>query len=160
MPGSRSTPPRGNAPNPGPRAALEALLAGSAGGTLRRAQWLDAVDQLLRPCLPPGLASHARLANIRDNRLVFVADSPVWHARIRLAAPALIDAARSIGLEVTGLSVKTTAGPLRPLPANAEPRTPMSATARSELAAALALLRPNPEATPSGVNRAEKKRGT
>ncbi len=153
MPGSRSTPPRGKAPAQGPRAALDALLAGSAGGTLRRALWLDAVNQLLRPHLPAGLAAHARLANIRKDRLVFVVDAPVWHAKVRLAAPALIDAARSVGLEVTGLSVKTTADPLRPSLPDAGHRTAMSATARSELAAALALLRPDPEEEPAGGHR-------
>ena len=140
MPGSRSNPERGRAAA-SPRAALDALLAGSAGGTLRRAQWLDAMDRLLRPLLPAGLAAHARLANVRGDRLVFVVDAPVWHAKLRLAAPALVDAARSVGLDVADVAVRTTSGPLRPLPRPEKPRTPMSAAARSELAAALALLR-------------------
>ena len=140
MPGSRSTPP-GGVPSSSPRAALDALLAGSTGSTLRRAQWLDAVDQLLRPHLPPLLAAHARLANIRGDRLVYVVDAPVWHAKLRLASPALVDAARSVGLEVTGLSVKTTTQPLRPLPPAATRRAPMSAAGQSKLEAALALLR-------------------
>ena len=165
MPGSRSTPPQGDAPNPGPRAALDALLAGSAGGTLRRALWLDAVDQLLRPYLPPGLAAHARLANVRKDRLVFVVDSPIWHAKLRLAAPMLIDAARSVGLEVNDLGVKTTAAPLRPLPPDAGSRTPKSTTAHPELVAALALLRSQPtdpgHATgPAGQPPGRKRRGT
>ena len=141
MPDSRSTPPQGDATKPGPRAALDALLAGSTGSTLRRAQWLDAVDQLLRPHLPPLLAAHARLANIRGDRLVYVVDAPVWHAKLRLASPALVDAARSVGLEVTGLSVKTTTQPLRPLPPAATRHAPMSAAGQSKLEAALALLR-------------------
>lgn len=146
MPGSRSTPPKAKAPGnslaPGrPRAALEALLAEAAGNPLRRAMWLDTVDQLLRPCLPPGLAAHARLANVRGDKLVFVVDAPVWHAKLRLALPALVDAARSVGLDVSGASVKTTLQPLRPLPPSAPPATPMSAAAQSGLEAALALLR-------------------
>ena len=108
---------------------------------MRRAQWLDAVDQLLRPHLPPLLAAHARLANIRGDRLVYVVDAPVWHAKLRLASPALVDAARSVGLEVTGLSVKTTTQPLRPLPPAATRHAPMSAAGQSKLEAALALLR-------------------
>lgn len=143
MPGSRSTPPPGDAPSLGPRAALDALLAGSTGDTLRRAQWLDAVDQLLRPHLPQGLAAHARLANLRKDKLVYVVDAPVWHAKLRLAAPALIAAARSVGLEVNDLSVKTTASPLRPIPPGAGSHAPISAAARSGLAAALDLLRSN-----------------
>jgi hypothetical protein len=65
----------------------------------------------------------------------------VWHAKLRLAAPALVDAARSIGLEVNDVGVRTTAAPLRPLPPVAARRTPMSAAAQSGLEAALALLR-------------------
>lgn len=141
MPGSRSTPAKGDARSTSPRAALETLLAGTAGGTLRRARWLDAVDQLLRPHLPPGMATHARLTNVREDRLVFVVDAPIWHAKLRLATPELIDAARSIGLEVNAMVVKTATGPLQPLPAVTAPRTPMSAAAQSGLKAALALLR-------------------
>jgi len=124
-----------------PRAALEALLAEAAGNPLRRAMWLDSVDQLLRPYLPPGLAAHARLANVRGDKLVFVVDAPVWHAKLRLALPALVDAARSVGLDVSGASVKTTLLPLRPLPPAAPPATPISAASQSGLEAALALLR-------------------
>jgi len=103
--------------------------------------WLDSVDQLLRPCLPPALAAHARLANVRGDRLVFVVDAPVWHAKLRLAIPALVDAARSLGLDITGVSVKTTLQTLQPLPPVAPPVKPMSAAAQSGLEAALALLR-------------------
>lgn len=137
MSGSRSTPAKGQASTLAPRTALDALLAGSSGGTLRRAQWLDAVDRLLRPHLPTGMAAHARLANVRGDRLVFVVDAPVWHAKLRLAAPGLIDVARSIGLEVNDVGVKTTTAPLQPATAQ---RPPMSAAAQSGLAAAIAML--------------------
>ena len=95
----------------------------------------------MRPHLPPMLAAHARLANVRGGKLVFVIDAPVWHARLRLATPALLDAARSVGLDVTDVAVRTTSEPLRPQLPGGRPRAPMSATARSELEAALALLR-------------------
>ena len=135
MPGSRSPSPSG------PPGALQALLSEAAGDTLRRAQWLDTVDQLLRPHLPPALAAHARLANVRGDKLVFVVDAPVWHARLRLATPLLVDAARSVGLDVAGLSVRTTTQPLRPQSPAGRTATPMSAAGQSGLEAALALLR-------------------
>lgn len=141
MPDSRSSSPSG------PRGALQALLTEASGDTLRRAQWLDSVDQLLRPHLPPGLAAHARLANVRGDKLVFVVDAPVWHARLRLATRELVDAARSVGLDVAGLSVKTTLQPLRPLPPAARTTTPNVSAAgpsrleAAQLEAALALLR-------------------
>ena len=138
MSGSRSdtNPPRGA------RAALDALLAGAAGDPVRRALWLDALDQRLRPLLPPPLAAHARLANVDGNRLVFLVDSPAWHARLRMATTALLDAARSVGLEVTTLAVRTTRQPLHPPPQQApRPVAPMSAASRAALDAALASLR-------------------
>jgi len=76
--------------------------------------WLDALDRRLVPLLPPALAPHARLANVDRNRLVFLVDSPIWHARLRLSADVLLDAARSIGLDVSDIVVRTSTRPLRP----------------------------------------------
>ena len=141
MPVSRPTHPKKPVPPTEPRAALDALLAGTAGDTLRRAQWLGAVDQLLRPALPPGTAAHVRLATLRGSKLVFIADAPVWHAKLRLATPELIAAARSIGLEVDAMAVKLATRAIPPHPATVAPRIPMSAASQKGLAAALALLR-------------------
>jgi hypothetical protein len=127
--------------NAGPQAPLEALLSDVAFDPLRRALWLDALDQRLRPSLPPSLAGHARLANLDGGRLVYVVDAPVWRAKLRLVAPELLDAARSLGLGVTDLVVKVTT-----LPVHATQRvekavsTPMSAAAEEALQAALASL--------------------
>lgn len=101
---------------------------------------LTALDHRLRPLLPPPLGAHARLANVHEGRLVFLVDSAVWHARLRLASPQLLDAARSIGLEVQSVVVRTARGPLSarvPEP----PAAPASAAARKALAEAVALLR-------------------
>lgn len=133
---SKSKPPAA-----GPRTALDALLAGHAGDPVRRALWLDTLDHLLRPHLPPALAAHARLANVDGVRLVFLVDSPVWHAKLRLAAPTLIEAARSIGLKTEEIAVRTST---RPWTEPARPRStvvPMSAAASEGLRAALASLR-------------------
>lgn len=134
MSGSRSRDECLSAPQP----ALDALLAGPAGDPLRRALWLDALDLRLRPCLPPELAAHARLANVDHGKLVYIVDSPVWRARIRLAAAGIIDAARSLGLNVTDLVAKTTTTPLVARPAQVERAVkPMSAASRDALRAAL-----------------------
>jgi len=117
---SSSRNPRASAPV----AALDALLDGPGGDPIRRALWLDALDRQLRPHLPQSLAAHARLGNVNNGRLVYLVDAPAWHARLRLAGPELLDAARSIGLEVSSLVVKTshaamaapTAPPLRRKP--------------------------------------------
>ncbi|GAA3933887.1 hypothetical protein GCM10022229_29800 [Luteimonas lutimaris] len=103
--------------------------------------WLDELDRRLSPLLPPPLAAHARLANVDGDRLVYLVDSPVWHARLRLASDRIIDAARSLGLETTRLVVRTTkqmpgaqAQPGRAIP-------PASATARAAVRDVLATLR-------------------
>jgi len=138
-----------------PQAALEALLAEPAGDPIRRALWLDGLDRQLRPLLPPTLAPHARLANFERGRLVFVVDAPVWRAKLRLATPELLDAARSLGLEATELVVKTTvspsAGAVPPPLASAKTR-PMSKTAHDALQAALASLQ---QPDPSGSDDAD-----
>lgn len=145
MSGSRSRASRAHRNEGRPQAALDALLADAAFDPLRRALWLDALDQRLRPCLPPSIAAHARLANLDGGRLVFVVDAPVWRARLRLAAPEVLDAARSLGLGVTELVVKATTSPVPP-PERANPKVkPMSAAARDALQAALASLK-DPEA--------------
>jgi len=127
--------------SPGPKAALEALLTGTAADPVRRALWLDALDQRLRPYLPPSLAAHVRLANVNGAKLVFLVDSPVWHARLRLATSDLLDAARSVGLDATEVVIRTKT-PSSEL-GTAAPRAalPMSAAAREALEAALSSLR-------------------
>lgn len=138
MSDSRSRPPSPRAS--APQAALDALLGDASGANpVRRALWLDKLDQRLRPLLPPPLAAHARLANVDGARLVFLVDSPVWHAKVRLAANDLLDAARSLGLDVTQVVVKTA---LQPPVAHAQrTATPISATANQAVRDALASLR-------------------
>lgn len=142
--GSRSDPKRGAAP----QQPLEALVQGAAGDPVRRALWLDALDQRLRTCLSPPLDAHARLANVDRDRLVYLVDSPAWHARLRMAGPGLLDAARSLGLQVTTLVVRIGRPVARPED-TARPRmAPMSDSARRALDAALAGLDDPP--LPSG----------
>jgi len=117
------------------QSALDALLSGTARDPVRHALGLDALDQQLRPLLPPQLAAHARLANVAGGRLVFLVDSPIWHARLRLAASELLDAARSLGLEVRELAIKTTSQPLRP-PAQTPAQAPAPVTGAGRSTAA------------------------
>ena len=124
---------------------MEALLADVAFDPLRRALWLDALDQRLRPSLHPSLAPHARVANVDGGRLVYVVDAPVWRAKLRLVAQDLLNAARSLGLGVAELVVKTTTYPIHPSERTESKAKPMSAAAREALQAALAsLVDPHP----------------
>lgn len=134
MSDSKSKPRRAGIAQP----ALQAALTDAATDPVRRALWLDALEQQLRPCLPPALAPHCRLANVAGKRLVFIVDSPVWNARLRLAAPELINVAQSIGLAVTEVTAKTSLAPLQKPAQN--PVVPVSEASRRGLQAALDLL--------------------
>lgn len=134
---------RSSAVPPTAVAALDALAtAGREGDPLRRAVWLDALDQRLRPYLPPPLTAHARLANVDGARLVYLVDHPVWHARMRLAGPELLDMARSLGLAVSDFVVKTAKHPLVSADARRTERKPipLSPQTAQALEAALASL--------------------
>jgi Dna[CI] antecedent DciA-like protein len=135
----RSSP--GHAREGNPREALDALFAAGNADPLRRALWLDALERRLRPLLPPALAAHARFANVDGGRLVFLVDSPVWKARLRLASAELLDAARSVGLACDEVVVKVATTPLAPAPPASRRPVPLSAATREALEAALASLK-------------------
>lgn len=126
-----------------PKPALDVVMADKAGNPLRRALWLDALDRQLRPHLPPALATRCRLANVNGEHLVFLVESPVWHAKVRLAETQLIDAARSIGLKVTKVTVKTAsaAPPRSPALDNRNGPHAVSAATHKGLRDALACLK-------------------
>jgi hypothetical protein len=150
----RSGPPGPKGPR-GPRGALDALLSGASADPVRRALWLDALDQRLRPLLPPSLAAHVRLANVNGAQLVLLVDSPVWRARVRLAAPQLLEAAARAGLVVTDVVVKTTTRPLQAQVAAPRAPIPMSREAQEALRSALeSLARPDP---PTPTTRGARK---
>ncbi|MGR4875700.1 DciA family protein [Pseudoxanthomonas sp. LARHCG66] len=156
MSDSKSKPRRTGTAQP----ALQAALTDAATDPVRRAMWLDALEQQLRPCLPPALAPHCRLANVAGKRLVFIVDSPVWHARLRLAAPELINVAQSIGLAVTEVTAKTSLAPLHPVKPAQDPVVPVSEASRKGLQAALDLLSaPDSAGTPTPGGGHRRRRG-
>ncbi|MBB1059117.1 DUF721 domain-containing protein [Lysobacter spongiae] len=128
-----------------PQDALSALLSEPAGDPIRRAEWLGELDRRLHPHLPPSLAPHARLANVKEGTLVFVVDAPVWRTKLRLAAPELLDVARSIGLVATEVVVKVSSTPHAPPERAPLQAIPLSSQSRRALQAALDTLRPAPE---------------
>ncbi len=112
-------------------------MSDAATDPVRRAIWLDALEQQLRPCLPPALSNHCRLGNVVGGKLVFIVDSPVWHAKLRLAAPELIHLARSIGLAATEVVAKTKTAPFKRPETTGLALKPMSTASRNALKAAL-----------------------
>ena len=118
------------------RTALSAALSSDPGHLIERAMQLHALDRQLRQSLPEPLASHVKLGNLRDDRLVFLVDAPVWSARLRLYADILLDAARTAGLRASSITVKVAT--MQPVPPDAAPLSPLSPSARETLRAAAA----------------------
>ena len=150
-----SEPKSGIRPASAPLPALDAVMTGRSANPLRRALWLDGLDGQLRSHLPPTLSGNCRLANVDGEHLVFLVQSPLWHARLRLAETTLIDAARSIGLKVTKVTIKTASAPLRPQAptAHTDPAAVTDTTRnglRDALAALADVLSPTTTSTGSG----------
>lgn len=133
-------------------------MASSAADPLRHAMKLDALEQQLRPCLPPALAEHCRLANITGDRLVFIVDSPVWNARLRLASNELIEVARSLGLGVNSVTSRVSMQSLSPSASANTPIQQQSPTAREALRVALAMLEESPSAKTAAVEHGPHSR--
>jgi len=102
-------------PASSPKPALDTLLGEQTlAPIIRRARWLDTLDRHLRMHLPAPLGQHARLGNIEGDALVYLVDSPIWHARLRLSGENVLAAARGIGLEVKALRIRTARQPFDP----------------------------------------------
>lgn len=121
----------------GPSHPLQSAFGASSriAGLVERARKLALIDDLLRRSLPEPLASHVTMANYRDGRLIFLADSTLWAARLRLHHDDLLQAARTtLGVDDVKIAVKVAA----PVAAPTETRDfrPLSAAAAEHLRAA------------------------
>jgi hypothetical protein len=100
-----------------------------------RARALDALDRQLRQPLPDPLRLQCRLADVRAGRLVFLASSPVWAAKLRFHQAALLAESRKItGLVIEKFVVKV--APLPPVSPEQTRRKPLSHAAAEHLKAA------------------------
>jgi len=117
-----------------PPRALEALSGTGLASVVERARWLGELDPLLRQSLPATLAGQCRLANVDDKRVVFLVSSPVWKAKLRLHADALLGAAAAAGLSARSLVVKV-APPEPSVPGGHGPAKPLSEAVRDSLRA-------------------------
>ena len=89
-----------------PPQALQAAATAGLGSLIQRAQMLGRLDQVLRQTLPPAMADQCRMANVDKDKLVFLVSAPVWKAKLRLLADALLDAAAAAGHPARTLVVK------------------------------------------------------
>ena len=70
-----------------------------------QAAFLLAVRQILAEALPEPLRRSCAIANYRQGKVIFLAESSAIAARIRLLAPSLVELLGKRGLQVTGLRV-------------------------------------------------------
>src|SRR5579862_2699577 len=123
-------------PRPRKRSSAQSIGECSPVAALTaRARALDALDRKLRQPLPDPLRHQCRLADVRAGRLVFLASSSVWAAKLRLYQATLLTDARNVsGMEIEKFVVKV--APLPPASPEQTRRKPLSPTAAEHLKAA------------------------
>lgn len=109
----------------GPKALAD---CGSFAALARKAGALEALDRALRQTLPLPLRDEIRFANLRYGRLVFLATSPAWAARLRLMQTPILAAADAIGINASSIAVKVVPQPSAPAePSRSKPLSPAAA---------------------------------
>jgi len=103
----------------------------------RQASEREALDRALRQTLPTPLREQVQFADLRNDRLVFLATSPAWASRLRLMQTQLLAIARALGTRAGSVTVKVAP---RSLPATTTPQRsrPLSAAAAKHLKATAA----------------------
>lgn len=93
---------------------------------------LEALDQKLRQPLPEPLRSQCHLADVRAGRIIFLANSSTWAAKLRLYQTALLAEARVVlGTSVEKFAIKV--APLSSVPPKATRQKPLSQTTATHL---------------------------
>lgn len=103
-----------------------------------RAANLADLNRQLHQRLPPALAGHIMLADIRTGRAVFLADTPAWAARTRLQQERLRHDLLALGQQVGSIAVKV----IQPerVPHTHEPLKPLTSATADHLRSAAASL--------------------
>jgi hypothetical protein len=117
----------------GPKSLVE---CGSFATLARKAGALEALDRALRQTLPSPLREQVRFADLRNDRLVFLASSPAWASRLRLMQTQILATARAIGTCASSVTVKV--APQPPVVTEPDRSKPLSLAAASHLRAAAA----------------------
>jgi hypothetical protein len=120
----------------GPKSIVD---CGSFATLANKANALEALDRALRQTLPSPLREQVRFANLRNDRLVFLASTPAWASRLRLMQTQILAAAHATGTCASSVTVKVV--PLSPVATTAPDRSkPLSPAAATHLRAAAASL--------------------
>ncbi|HSX59777.1 MAG TPA: DciA family protein [Tahibacter sp.] len=106
---------------------------------IKRARALEALDLRLRLTLPPAIRPHCCLADARQGRVIFLANSSTWAAKLRLhQTPILAEAQKALGQPFKSFTVKV--APLPSVPPEPARRKPLSHTAAEHLSKAAVTL--------------------
>jgi hypothetical protein len=127
----RVTPATSRRSDKGPRSLTD---CGSFATLARKAASLEALDRALRQTLPLPLREQVRFADLRNDRLVFLASSPGWASRLRLMQTPILAAAHAIGTRASSVTVKV----VPPSPTPPDRSKPLSLAAAAHLVAAAA----------------------
>jgi len=126
-----TTPPFPKRPPVGPKPAGDSTPAALRA----KARALMDLDHRLRQTLPEPLRRNCCLADVRSNRLVFLANSPAWAVKLRLHQTQLLaEASKHLGTRVGAFAVKV--ADLASVPPETPRRKPLSSTAAEHLKAA------------------------
>ena len=102
---------------------------GSFASLAEKTDKLEALDRALRQTLPSPLREQVRFANLRNDRLVFLASSPAWASRLRLMHAQILASARAIGASASSVTVKVAPPPpAATVPVQSKPLSPAAAT--------------------------------
>ncbi len=131
----RATPATTRRLGNGPKSIVD---CGSFATLARKTGMLEALDRALRQTLPSPLREQVRFANLRNDRLVFLASSPAWASRLRLMQTQILATASAIGTHANSVTVKVAPQPPVETPPNRS--KPLSPTAAAHLRVAAASL--------------------
>ncbi len=91
---------------------LSNILAGQGGDLsrlLQRAERIAGLTGSVRGVLPANIAAHVVSASMHDDRMIVIADSAVWAARIRYLDPALGERLEGLGISADRIQIKVRA---------------------------------------------------
>ena len=101
-----------------PRAISSLIQQGGATDRLlERVQYHAGLERLLHENLPPELARHMRVANLRYDTLILQVDSAAWAARLRYLVPDLLKRLQQLPALASLAEIR-----LRIAPASEQPR--------------------------------------
>lgn len=121
---------------PGPKPVSETPPIASL---VKRARALEALDLRLRLTLPPSLRPNCCLADARAGRVVFLANSSTWAAKLRLHQTVILaEAHKALGQPFKSFAVKV--APLPSVPPEPARRKPLSNAAAAHLSKAAVTL--------------------